>query len=249
MPRSDTFTRGTKTAPAPLLANERDDDRNAFRRATTDRGPPAAAPCMHSLTECDARRHTPFSPWDRRLVRQHDVRSTPWPAPRRSESPCGSSCDVTRGASDRLLPSHVFVRAPAPRRFPSLRKLTLAWPGTRLLHGRAIHFGGEPAQAGPRASDTPVALLAKGQDRRTKCSRESMRFGTTTRSVFHRARIFAPRRPLERPAPTLAGDAALPPLRRISTPFHPREPFHGLARAGPPSMRPLASGRRASLGP
>jgi hypothetical protein len=35
-----------------------------------------------------------------------------------ADLPCGSSCFTTRDASDRLLPSHVFVRAPAPRRFP-----------------------------------------------------------------------------------------------------------------------------------
>jgi len=34
-----------------------------------------------------------------------------------SDLPCGSSRRVTRDASDRLLPSHVFVRAPVPRRF------------------------------------------------------------------------------------------------------------------------------------
>lgn len=161
---------------------------------------------------------------------------------RTPESPCGSSRDATRGAPDRLLPSHVFVRAPAPRRFPSSRKRPLACSGIRLLHDRAIHFGGAPALAGARASDTPVAPLARGQARRPKRLRESMRLGTTTRSVFRRARTFAPRRSLERPAPTFAGAATLPPQRRLSMPLDSREPFLGSRGPGPPSMRPVASG-------
>jgi hypothetical protein len=42
-------------------------------------------------------------------------------------SPCGSPNVVTRDASDRLLPSQFFVRAPAPRRLPD---------GSRVIHTR-----------------------------------------------------------------------------------------------------------------
>jgi hypothetical protein len=62
---------------------------------------------------------------------------------RAADSPCGSSCVTTRDASDRLLPSHVSVRAPAPRRFPwSSCAFAPAPRGNRLYHGSAIRFGG-----------------------------------------------------------------------------------------------------------
>jgi len=60
-----------------------------------------------------------------------------------ADSPCGSSCVTTRDASDRLLPSHVFVRAPAPRRFPGSSCAFAPAPrGDRLSHVSAIRFGG-----------------------------------------------------------------------------------------------------------
>lgn len=53
--------------------------------------------------------------------------STPFGEPqgqrRAVDSPCGSSSVATRDASDQFLPSHVFVRAPVPRRFPNGRAL------------------------------------------------------------------------------------------------------------------------------
>jgi hypothetical protein len=62
---------------------------------------------------------------------------------RAADLPCGSSCVTTRDASDRLLPSHVFVRAPAPRRFPMRPALSrLRDRGDRLPHVSAIRFGG-----------------------------------------------------------------------------------------------------------
>jgi len=206
---------------------------------------PAAAPCVLSLTECDARRHTPFSPRDRRLVRQHDVRSAPRPArgrPNRLAAPRS-----TRRAMRRTDFCHLTSSYEHPRLVGSwLRKL--ACPGIRLLHGRAIHFGGAPALTGARASDTPVALLARGRGRRPERSRESMRFGTTTRSIFRRARTFAPRRSLERPAPAFPA----PRLCHRDAGYRcrwTRASLVGFARAEPPSTRPVASGRRASLGP
>jgi len=68
--------------------------------------------------ECHAGAHTVLTP---RLAPAACV-STPYGAPlsqrRSADLPCGSSCFATRDASDRLLPSHVFVRAPVPRGFP-----------------------------------------------------------------------------------------------------------------------------------
>jgi hypothetical protein len=62
---------------------------------------------------------------------------------RAADSPCGSSCVTTRDASDRLLPSHVYVRAPAPRRFPGSSCAFAPAPrGDRLPHVSAIRFGG-----------------------------------------------------------------------------------------------------------
>jgi hypothetical protein len=62
---------------------------------------------------------------------------------RAADSPCGSSCVTTRDASDRLLPSHVFVPAPAPRWFPMRPALSrLRARGDRLPHVSAIRFGG-----------------------------------------------------------------------------------------------------------
>jgi hypothetical protein len=73
-----------------------------------------------------------------------------------------------------------------------------------------------------------------------------MRAVETLRDAFRLTRTFAPRRPLERPAPDFPGFAAWPPRFRFSTPFHPHGPFES-ARAGPPSTRPVASGSHASL--
>lgn len=60
--------------------------------------------------------------------------STPFGEPlgqrRVVDSPCGSSSVATRDASDQFLPSHVFVRAPVPRRLPSSR--TLARPPSEI---------------------------------------------------------------------------------------------------------------------
>jgi hypothetical protein len=82
---------------------------------------------------------------------------TPGPPPRasarRAEYPWASAAppirlaapraSATRDASDRLLPSHVFVPAPAPRRFPMRPALSRRRDrGDRLPHVSAIRFGG-----------------------------------------------------------------------------------------------------------
>jgi hypothetical protein len=101
--------------------------------------------------------------------------STPCEAPRgqrpADDLPCGSSCVTARDASDRLLPSLVFVRAPAPRGFPtSVTRLTLVLvggpPGSRQrgsLRRTAPSVSSwcgalsSPRHVCGRASDTPVA--------------------------------------------------------------------------------------------
>jgi len=90
--------------------------------------------------------------------------------------PCGSSCVTARDASDRLLPSHVFVRAPAPRGFPtSVTGSTLVLVGgpsgsrqrgslRRTAPSVSLFMRGalsSPRHVCGRASDTPVAPSAK----------------------------------------------------------------------------------------
>jgi hypothetical protein len=144
--------------------------------------------------------------------------------------------------------------------------------GDRLVHISAIRFGGPHVCRGftavgvvvpsrcvwsvPLASLSPLPRVAcRSRDLRTRGSRRdrpppdrvndaSLR---TIRDAFHRARTFAPQRPLERPAPEFPGFAAWPPRFRFSTPFHPPRALADSRRAGPPSTRPVANGRHASL--
>jgi hypothetical protein len=102
------FTRATETAPTPRLAARRGNNRDAFRRVSTDRVAPVADPTSAFLFEM-------------RCVVSHTV-LTSEPPPRVSarwcgvllgqrrvaDLPCGSSCVATRDASDRLLPTHVL---------------------------------------------------------------------------------------------------------------------------------------------
>jgi hypothetical protein len=129
MPRSDAFTRGTKTAPhaSPLrMGALAVGTSSVVPRPTGQR--PVAAPCALSLTECDTRRHTPFSPWDRRLVRQHDVRNTPWPAPHRPNRLAAPR--ATRRAMRRTDFCHLTSSYEHPRLVGSWRrKLPFACPG------------------------------------------------------------------------------------------------------------------------
>ena len=103
--------------------------------------------------------------------------STPFGEPlgqrRVVDSPCGSSSVATRDASDQFLPSHVFVRAPVPRRLPTGR--TLARPPSEIPSASRQNESLRWVSRGPssgfhrvgrcrpvamrenRTSDTPVA--------------------------------------------------------------------------------------------
>ena len=103
--------------------------------------------------------------------------STPFGEPlgqrRAVDSPCGSSSVATRDASDQFLPSHVYVRAPAPRRLPSGRTPTR--PPSEISSASRQHESLRWVSRGPssgfhrvgrclpvamrenRTSDTPVA--------------------------------------------------------------------------------------------
>jgi hypothetical protein len=255
------MARGISRCPAPMhsRAGPRPPPRFSLRMGALTVGTssvvprptgqrPAAASYVLSLTECDARRHAPFSPWDRRLVRQHDVRSAPRPAPGRPNRLAAPRS--TRRAMRRTDFCHLTSTYEHPRLVGSwLRKLPLACPGIRLLHGRAIHFGGASALAGARASDTPVALLAMGRGRRPERSRESMRFGNDDPECLPSGKDLRPATPSRAPGSGLPGDAALPPRPPAIDAVGPARAFSGFAWAEPPSTRPVASGRRASLGP
>jgi len=97
---------------ATFGANEQD----PFRRVAMGRGRIPG----HQADECArwGRALTvpvPFSPRSSRRERRQTSRGNLLGQRSADDSPCGSSSDRTRGASDRLLPSHVCVRAPAPR--------------------------------------------------------------------------------------------------------------------------------------
>jgi hypothetical protein len=117
-------------------------DRNAFRRVSTDMALATPPGRVASLLESASRlTHRSRRLTDRR-VRQHLVRSSFGQRPAVG-SPCGSPSVVTRDASDRLLPSHCLVRAPASRRLPDgSYAFAHASPRDRLVHARSIRFGG-----------------------------------------------------------------------------------------------------------
>jgi len=111
--------------PRRALRNDASDDRDAFRRVAIGQVSPAAEPRWPSGRKRRAAAHTVLTsepPSNRvsescgELLGQRRV----------ADLPCGSSCSATRDASDRLLPSHVFVRAPTPRWFPMRRILAYA---------------------------------------------------------------------------------------------------------------------------
>lgn len=133
------LTHSTETATTPDLADRRAQrserlpsclDRPSFR--------PAAEPrCL--LVRKRSATHAPFSPRDGPPCASAPVRL--FLGQRRAAgSPCGSPSVVTRDASDRLLPSPFFVRAPVPRRLPD---------GSRVVH--ACFSEGSP---GSRQSDS-----------------------------------------------------------------------------------------------
>jgi hypothetical protein len=151
------------------------------------------------------------------------------PAPLRSICLAAPRASRRGDASDRLLPSHVFVRAPAPRWFPSASR----------AHARA-RFGGSPVITSGRFASagrtslpcgfiavgvvfpsrcvsaeplTPLSLLPD-RARRSRgdapswkpprptvgAPRDAGARGGTARGAFHRSRALAPRRPFGRPA-------------------------------------------------
>jgi len=121
--------------------------------------------------------------------------STPCGAPlgqrRAAGSPCGFPCAKARDASDRLLPSHVFVRAPAPRGFPArsrtrARALPGGLPGSRqgnsLRRAAPVGFSGHrggrclPLAMCADAPLTPLSRLPCGPLRlRARCHGGSRR--------------------------------------------------------------------------
>jgi len=150
---------------------------------------------------------------------------------RAPESPCGSSKARKRDASDRLLPSHVFVRAPTPRRLPLVTCLDTREMDNRLLHISATDFGGphlrsvaaEPlAPLSPLSTMTPV-LARRSQSREPPRPSAGVRVNEspvgTIRSAFHLTRTLALQRSLERPSRASSGFAAWPPRSRSSSPL------------------------------
>jgi len=166
-----------------------------------------------------------------------------------------------------------FVSVPAPRWLSMRHALArMRYRGHRLPHVSAIRFGGphvcrgaaamgvlvplRRVRSGPLTSLSPLSCEAcRSRDLRTHESRQDCpqpgrvndRVGRAIRDAFHRARTFAPQRPLERPALDFPGAVAWPPRHRISTPFHPRGFLADPSRARPPSTCPAANGRHASL--
>jgi len=168
----------TKTAVLSCLAERQSRNQNAFRRVAMIQGHPWLSAMLAALVWKADMTRAPFSPRSRRGVRQHVMRSAPRPAPLRSTCLAARRTLRTRDASDRLLPSHLFVPVPAPRRF-SVGRL-LAQPLTRgdcLIHVSAnslrrvardpfhgaVHRDGRclpVVMRAYRASDTPVASPA-----------------------------------------------------------------------------------------
>jgi len=182
---------------------------------------------------------------------------------------------ATRDASDRLLPSHVFVPAPALRRFSTRHALArLRDRGDRLPHIRAIRFGG------PHVAHRAVSVV--GVVFPPRCVRAKPltplspppRQHTSARAHVppRRPPRPPPSRPCERCVLTIRSEVpsigrepsprdALSNARLRSSPtpqlchrdagcrclFTRPEPF-GSEWAGPPSTRPVANGTHASLG-
>jgi hypothetical protein len=225
-----------RPSPPRSLRRERDDDRDAFGRVTIGQGFPGAAGrrSLHCLRATRGSRTVLASePLLLRVSAPGGVLL--WPAPRASLFLADRGWPVHGGASDRLLPSHVFVRAPAPRWFPvrhalgsararwgiacsrqcdSLRRA--ARPGRDVAAGvvfpRRCVSAVPLAPLSPPPRNTPrsrAGVLSRGPPRSPPSrSRERVSRRRTTRGTFRRARAFAPRRSLERPAPAW-NDAAV----------------------------------------
>jgi hypothetical protein len=257
----------------PRLADRHADNQDAFRRVSTDRVAPVADPTSAFLFECAAWYRTPFSPRSRRLVCQHGG------AECSSASVASPTCLAAPRASRRAMRQTdfclltFFVRAPAPRRFPMRHALArLRDRGDRLLHIRAIRFGGPHVSScchrGGRC--LPVAM------RVIRTSGISVASPTGVTSLARPAHPWEPPRPpstrsRER-ASRMSDPRCLPSsknlcpatlsrasgsgvsrLRGLATAipvldaFSPPGDLAELSEAGSPSTRPAANGSHASL--
>jgi hypothetical protein len=142
--RASRFTRSTETAsPSPLAETM---DRPSWTPSTVPRpdfGFPrrSAAPALWLENRRCTRTVFTSKPPLRASAPRAECSSASVSA---FDLPCGVPSGGTRDASDRFLPIHFFVPAPAPRRFPaaSVRFRALRSRRDRLLHGRATRFGG-----------------------------------------------------------------------------------------------------------
>jgi len=141
----------------PASVDLRGLDRHALDPCGRGAGRSGSLPSCHARSSCPDRRAelatfdrelarlcAPFSPRSRlSCVRQHAVGSASKPAPETPTRLAVRRALRTRDASDRLLPSHFFVRAPVPRRLPVRPRAHARAPrGIACHHVRAIRFGG-----------------------------------------------------------------------------------------------------------
>jgi len=219
-----------------------------------------------SVTRCLAHRSHPEA--GLRCVRQHAVRSASGPAPRsrlvlRLVVHLGARCVGPTSAISRLRTStraswvpgqgHALSLMPCPRsRLVHARETRFSGPHlTVVVHRGGVVFPsrcvrtrfGHPCRGSLVCR--PLARTATGGSPRPPPARprEAVRVGDAARDAFRPTRTFAPRRPLERPAPAFACRAALPPRCRLSTPFH-REGPCGPYRPGPRPRAQLLAGTR-----
>jgi hypothetical protein len=179
----------------------------------------------------------------------------------------------TRDASDRLLPSHFFVRAPVPRRFPvSSASSRPRFPGGIACHHvRAIRFGGphqghlstatgvvlpswrvrsslwHPCRVshfGPFArAKLPPCELPRPHPRR---ARVNVACGMCDPRCLPSDKDLRPATPFRAPGSGLRSRTAWPPTRERSAPFHHAQALASLSRLDPRPRAPLPAGTRFS---
>jgi len=247
------LTRVTKDRPAPVPCGTKRakvGTPSVVSRSTGLPQTPSRA-CLVDR-ECHAATRTVLTP---RLAPAACV-STPCGAPlgqrRADDLPCGSSCVTARDASDRLLPSHVFVRAPAPRRLPAFL------PGNRLVHAREIRFGGPhfrflvrrerrclPLAMCADALLTSPSRLLPGPfalARLVSCKSRQDRYppARVKRYVWESGprclpydKDRCPAASFRTPGSGLRCRAVLPPRSRVSTPFYRLLPFRARSALAP----------------
>jgi hypothetical protein len=179
----------------------------------------------------------------------------------------------TRDASDRLLPSHFFVRAPVPRWFPArIHELALrALPGHRLnvTSERFASAGrtrvicpprralSSPRGVCGRASGIPVASPAMTPSLARRSHAGSCRGRAPVRPRERGEREMRPEMPSVRQGPSprnALSSARLGPSRayglaavtRAISAFSPHPCLESPSGARPPSTRPVAGGTRFS---